>query len=98
MPSYGTRIVNEDGEAVSIPDSKWWSMARQARDKLATQILSHPNVSMIDIGQDPDNVAGPPVLRVHVRQSGLSGLNIPKDVDGIPVRVIRGDYRPEKRP
>ncbi len=83
---------------MSMSDSKWRTRARQARDKLATQILSHPNISMIDIGQDPDNLAGPPVLRVHVRQSDLAGLNIPKDVDGIPVRVVRGDYRPEKRP
>ena len=83
---------------MSTSDSKWRTLARQARDKLAAQILSHPNVSLIDIGQDPDNISGPLVLRVHVRQNDLSGLNIPQEVDGIPVRVIRGDYQPQKRP
>ena len=76
-------------------DSDFWAEARQARDKLAAQILSHPNVSMIDIGEDPDDVIKTPVLRVHVRSSDMSGLDIPNDVDGIPVRVIRGDYRPD---
>jgi hypothetical protein len=64
----------------------------------AAQMLSHPNVSMIDIGQDPNNVASPPVLRVHVRPSDVSGLDIPNDVDGIPVRVFHGDYRPATQP
>ena len=76
-------------------ESAFWAGARQARDKLAAQILSHPNVSMIDIGEDPDGVISTPVLRVHVRSSDVSGLDIPNDVDGIPVRVIRGDYRPD---
>ena len=75
-------------------DSGSWAEARQARDKLAAQVLFHPNVSMVDIGEDPDGVISTPVLRVHVRSIDMSGLNIPKDVDGIPVRVIRGDYRP----
>jgi hypothetical protein len=75
------------------PNEEWWAKARQARDKLAAQILSHPNVSMIDIGKDDTGVSDTPVLRIHVRATDLSGLNIPNDVDGIPVRVIRGDYR-----
>ena len=74
-------------------DSSSWAEARQARDKLAAQILSHPNVSLIDIGEDPDGVISTPVLRVHVRSMDVSGLDIPNEVDGIPVRVIRGDYR-----
>lgn len=78
---------------MSTPDKKWWAMARKARDQLAAQLLSHPNVSMIDIGEDPDSVINTPVLRVHVRSSDVSGLDIPEYVDGIPVRVIRGDYR-----
>ena len=75
-------------------DSNFWAKARQARDKLAAQVLSHPNVSMVDIGEDPGGVISTPVLRVHVRSSDVSGLDIPNDVDGIAVRVIRGDYRP----
>ena len=76
-------------------DSDSWAQARQARDKLAAQIQFHPNVSMVDIGVDPDGVISTPVLRVHVRSIDVSGLDIPNDVDGIPVRVIRGDYRPD---
>jgi hypothetical protein len=76
-------------------DSGFWAEARQARDKLAAQVLFHPNVSMVDIGEDPDGVSTTPVLRVHVRSLDVPGLDIPNDVDGIPVRVIRGDYRPD---
>jgi hypothetical protein len=83
---------------MGLRDSPFWAHARQARDKLAAQVLSHPNVSMVDIGEDPDGVISTPVLRVHVRSIDMSGLNIPKDVDGIPVRVIRGDYRPATQP
>ena len=79
-------------------DSGFWANARQARDKLAAKVLSHPNVSMVDIGEDPDGVISTPVLRVHVRSIDVSGQNIPNDVDGIPVRVIRGDYRPAIQP
>ena len=76
-------------------DPDFWAEARQARDKLAAQVLFHSNVSMVDIGEDPDGVISPPVLRVHVRSIDVSGLDIPNDVDGIPVRVIHGDYRPD---
>ncbi len=79
-------------------DSGFWARARPARDKLAAQVLFHPNVSMVDIGEDPDGVISAPVLRVHVRSSDMSGLDIPNDVDGIPVRIIRGDYRPATQP
>ena len=50
---------------------------------------------MLDIGEDPDGVIETPVLRVHVRTTDASGPDTPADVDGIPVRVIRGDYRLE---
>jgi hypothetical protein len=75
-------------------DSSLWAQARQARDKLAAQVLIHPNVSLVDIGEDPDGVINTPVLRVHVRSFDVPGPDIPNEVDGIPVRVIRGDYRP----
>jgi hypothetical protein len=82
---------------MTTPNEDWWSIARQARDQLAAQILNHPNVSMIDIGEDPDGVIRTPVLRVHVRSADVSGPHIPRDIDGIPVRVIRGDYRLENQ-
>ena len=79
-------------------NKEWWTMARRARDKLAALILNHPAISLIDIGKDDTGASDTPVLRVHVRQGDVSGLNIPRDVDGIPVRVVRGDYRPENSP
>jgi len=79
-------------------DSGFWAQARQARDKLAAQVLFHPDVSMVDIGEDPDGVISSPVLRVHVRSINVSDLDVPNDVDGMPVRVIRGDYQPGARP
>ncbi len=78
---------------MSSPDKAWWARARQARDKLAAQLVGNPNVSLIDIGLDPDNVSGPPVLRVHVRQLNQPGLDLPNAIDDIPVRVIQGDYK-----
>ncbi len=77
------------------PNEEWWARARRARDKLAAQVLSHPNVSLIDIGKDDTGVSDTPVLRVHVRQGDVPSLKVPEEVDGIPVRVIRGDYRLE---
>jgi hypothetical protein len=75
------------------PSEEWWARARHARDQLAAQVISHPSVSMIDIGLDPQGTNSTPVLRVHIRQGDASTLNIPSDVDGIPVRIIYGDYK-----
>ncbi len=80
---------------MNAPDEQWWVKARQARDQLAAQVLSHPGVSLVDIGEDPEGASRTPVLRVHLRQVDVAGPQVPKDVDGIPVRVIRGDYRLE---
>ena len=78
------------------PDAAWWARARQARDQLAQQLLQHPDVSLIDIGMDPQGAGHLPVLRVHVRGAGSTGPAVPDDVDGIPVRVILGDYKPQR--
>jgi hypothetical protein len=83
-----------------MPQDNAELMARmkQARDKLATQFINHPDVSLIDIGYDPE---GTPqsvgvVLRVHVRMSlTKSALGIPDEVDDIPVRLVIGEYYPE---
>lgn len=77
---------------MKTPSEEWWTRARQARDQLAAQVLTHPDVSLIDIGLDAQDASDTPVLRVHVRQSDGATLNIPSEVDGIPVRVIYGDY------
>ena len=79
---------------MSTPDQAWWIKARAARDKLAPQVMGHPDVSGVDIGLDPTGVSATPVLRVHVKQDSGTDLNLPQEVDGIPVHMIRGDYRP----
>jgi hypothetical protein len=75
-----------------------WARAQRARDKLAQKFLSHPQVSLIDIGFETEGgePAGQIVLRIHLRQSDAGQtLVIPEEIDGIPVRVVTGDYRPE---
>ena len=67
--------------------------AEHARDVLAAEILDRPEVSMIDIGQDQAD--GSPILRVHVRDAGMLGGAIPPAVEGVPVQVLLGAYRPQ---
>jgi hypothetical protein len=56
---------------------------------------------LIDIGSDPDMKSaaesGRVVLRVHLRRGAdKQAIGLPDEIDGIPVRVIAADYRPEK--
>jgi hypothetical protein len=72
--------------------------ARQARDKLAEQYLYQPGISLIDIGLDPQDFSGTSrlVLRVHLKSSvSAQALNLPAEIDGIPVRILTGNYRLE---
>ncbi len=71
--------------------------ARRALIKLEHQFLSHPAISLMDIGYDPEDEGSQRlVLRIHLRQppAGLA-LDLPSEIDGIPVRLIRGDYHLE---
>jgi len=74
-------------------DEAWWTKARQARDQLVVDLLGHPAVSMIDIGLDPQGMSDTPVLRVHVRRGYPSFPNVPKEIEGFPVRVIESEYQ-----
>ena len=69
------------------------SHARRARDELAARILGDPGVSMVDLSRD--DADGALLLRVHVRSGSESLPEIPLEVAGIPVRVVRGDYELE---
>jgi hypothetical protein len=85
---------------MSEKNSEFWNRARRARDKLVDQFLDHPDVSLIDIGYDPDREGGGNaeriVLRVHVRRPlTREEVGLPAQIDGIPVRVMVGDYRLE---
>jgi hypothetical protein len=82
-------------EEISSPD---WTGLRQARDKLAAQIGDRPEISLIDIGVDPQSESSPRamVLRVHVhRQWKPKKTPIPDQIDGIRVIVMTGDYQVE---
>ncbi len=85
---------------MTSPDPQLWERARQAQDRLAAQLLDHPDVSLIDIGYPVDQVAAieppPLVLRVHVRRSmSREALGLPAELDGFPIQVVEADYRLE---
>ena len=71
---------------------------RRAREALARRFAGRPGVTGIDIGIDPmygEADPDPPVvLRVHIAKGAVGPLDLPAAVDGIPVRVVTGDYRP----
>jgi hypothetical protein len=67
---------------------------RAARATLEQRLFARPEVRLVDIARE--RPAGVVVLRVHLA-AGADGraLGIPEEVDGIPVRIVSGDYRPE---
>jgi hypothetical protein len=73
--------------------------ARRAREALARRFAGRAGIAGIDVGIDPAQGAPAPgspiVLRVHVASGAVAPPDLPAAVDGIPVRVIAGDYRPE---
>ena len=87
---------------MSQEDSEFWARARLARDKLVDQFLDHPDVSLIDIGYDPerDEETEGVVLRIHVRERWIKAkpeerVDFPEQLDVIPVIVMLGDYQLE---
>lgn len=83
---------------MSSKDSEFWVKLRQAQDQLASQFLGHPEVTLIDIGYkvEPGKPIEQLVLRVHVRQPlDEQMLGLPGEVNGFPVQVMIGDYRPQ---
>ena len=85
---------------MSSQGSEFWARVRQAQSKLVNRFLSHPEVSLIDIGYDLDSKGKDApnriVLRVHVRfPSTRERLNLPSEIDDIPVRVVVADYEPD---
>jgi hypothetical protein len=85
---------------MSPENSDFWDKARQARDKLANQLLNHPGVSLIDIGyevnEEGKKISNHIALRVHIRQASVKEtLKLPADIEGVPVRVVTADYKLE---
>ncbi len=71
--------------------------AYRALDRLTSRFLGNPAISLIDLGIDPQAGPGaPPALRVYVRPgASIEVLGLPDQVDGIPVRILSGDYHLE---
>jgi hypothetical protein len=63
--------------------------ARRARDKLVQRLSSARGFVMVDIASQEGSEA--PVLRVHLRGGRASALDVPAEIDGIPVRVLDSD-------
>ena len=83
---------------MATENPEFWAKAREVRDKIASRLQSHPQVSLIDIGYDPNEGESSDriVVRVHVRQPvNPKALGLDDEIDGIPVRVVVGDYRAE---
>ncbi len=83
---------------MSQRNSEIWNKARRARDKLVDQFLDHPDVNLIDIGYDVDREGREATqriaLRVHMRRSlARESLDLPAEIDGIPIRVVVADCR-----
>jgi hypothetical protein len=83
---------------MSIENAEHEARFRQALERLSQQFLNHPDVSLIDIGLNIED--GRPtnevVLRIHVRRTGAGDhWPFPRQIDGIPVIVMYGDYKPE---
>jgi hypothetical protein len=63
----------------------------QVRDQLADRLGDEPGCRLVDIGLDEDGVTV--VVRVHLTPGASLSQQLPDEVAGLPVRVIRGDYR-----
>jgi hypothetical protein len=70
---------------------------RRVRDTLSLRLLQDPDVSLVDIGLDPETQdPGTVVVRVHLRRADARDrLEIPVEVDGVAVRVITATYHLE---
>lgn len=74
--------------------------ATHARDQLIEQYMHDPDVTMIDVGYDPEKekTAENAALRIHVRKRWMDASSdkrtaFPKEVDGIRVIVVPGEFR-----
>ena len=81
---------------MSEHDQRWWNMARKARAQLETLVIINPDVRMVSIGIDPERRSAEPVLIVTIRHGAAVPAGVPNDIDGVPVRVIYGDYQLEQ--
>ena len=81
---------------MSEHDQTWHERARAARAQLEPLAMPNPDVRMVSIGIDPERRSAQPVLIVTLRHGAVPPANIPNDVNGIPVRIVYGDYQLEQ--
>ncbi|GEM_PF-1273055 len=81
-------------------NSEAWAKARRVQHKLDAQFLNHPDVTLIDIAykHEAGKATEQPAVRIHVRADWFNAkpedrIDFPKQVDGIAVLVIPGEYR-----
>lgn len=70
---------------------------RRALEELRRRVAGRDGITGTDLSYDP--ALGPPgepaamVLRVHVaRGASVQALDLPREIDGVPVRVVVGEY------
>ena len=81
---------------MSAQDQRWWDLARQARAQLEKLVINHPAVRMVSIGIDSEQPGADPALIVTIQHGAMVPAEVPKDIAGIPVRVVHGDYQLEQ--
>lgn len=72
-------------------NERWINRACKARAELEARFLHLPEVSMIDFGIDEAGSEAI-VLRLHLRRREAVLAGLPQELEGIPVRVIYGNY------
>lgn len=82
------------------PTQAEWDEIRRVKEKLIAQLGVHPEISLIDIGVDPEPTSSDQskelVLRVHIRSAeARQRLKIPEQIDGVRVVVLFGNYQLE---
>ncbi|NWG19944.1 MAG: hypothetical protein HXY39_06405 [Chloroflexi bacterium] len=77
---------------MTVQTQEWWERARRARDQLIARFGTHPSVTLIDIGLFNPPRARIAGVRIHVRDNPQE-LDVPETIDGIPVRVVSGDFQ-----
>jgi hypothetical protein len=94
--------MSEDSDRPGLDDERM-DRLRAARDRLSEQLIGHAGIGLIDIGlaRVRDQPAPLVALRVHVSrrwadEHSLEQAGFPKEIDGVPVVIMIGDYRPEE--
>ncbi len=70
---------------------KTMAEALQVKQSVEAEMLRKPGVTGIDVGQRTAGAIGDePLIRIYVanRQEAMRSLNLPTEIQGVPVEVI----------